>query len=184
MISATDLLIAPPNLPDPRFKEAVIIMLSTGSDQGNLGLCVNKPLDYTVNDLKLDISHDRYLNFPIFWGGPMNRQSIWMLHSSDWSLNETVELSDSWSMTSNMEMFAALGDGFTPQQFRLFAGYCSWAPRQLEMELSGQRPWNPRHSWLVAQGVDPEWLFEQPVELVWSGSTTLSCHQAVDSWLS
>ena len=182
MIQAADLLIAPPDLPDPRFKNAVIFMLSTGT-QGSLGLCVNKILDITVNDLDLELGHGRFIDAPIYWGGPVNRRTVWMLHSADWCLDDTVEISQDWAMTSSMEMFEALADGFLPREFRLFSGYASWAPEQLEMELAGQHPWNPRHSWLWAQSPDPEWLFNQPVDTLWATATSLSCSQAVNSWL-
>jgi hypothetical protein len=36
---------------------------------------------------------------------------------------------------------------------------------------------------LTAQNLGPEWLFEQPVDELWSNVITLSSHQAVDSWL-
>ncbi len=184
MIKATDLLIAPPDLPDSRFEQSVIIMLNHSQEQGSLGLCVNRPLTMTVKDLNLNLSHDRYMDFPMYWGGPVNRNTVWMLHSSEWALDDTVELSDQWSMTSSIHMFEALADGFLAREFRLFSGFCSWAPSQLDMELSGQHPWNPRHSWLVATSPDPTWLFEQPVDRLWNKATTLSCHQAVDSWLT
>jgi len=184
MLKATDLLIAPPELPDPRFRSSVIILLSHGPEQGSLGLCCNKQLDVRVSDLDLDLGWDGYIDAPIYWGGPVNRSTVWMLHSTDWSLNDTVELNDSWAMTSNMEMFAALADGFHPREFRLFSGYCSWAPGQLDMELAGQHPWNPRHSWLVARSQGPDWMFELAPEDLWASATTLCCHQAVDSWLA
>jgi len=182
MLKATDLLIAPPELPDSTFRSAVILLMSHGTDQGSLGLCVNKTLDLSVSNL--DLGHGRYIDAPIYWGGPVSRNTLWMLHSTEWTLNETVELSDSWAMTSNMEMFAAMADGFIPNQFRLFSGYCSWAPGQLDMELAGQHPWNPRHSWLTACSMGPEWMFELPPEDLWASATTLCCHQAVDSWLA
>ena len=184
MVRATDLLIAPPNLPDQRFRDTVVLLLTTCPQQGSLGLVVNRSLNVTVSDLDLGNEFNRYLNFPIYWGGPVNRRSVWMLHTSEWGLDDTVELANDWSMTSSMEMFEALGEGHTPLEFRLFVGCSSWAPGQLELELAGQRPWNPSHSWLTASGVTPEWLFNLPVDQTWTTATTLSCHQAVDSWLT
>jgi putative AlgH/UPF0301 family transcriptional regulator len=70
-----------------------------------------------------------------------------------------------------------------PRYFRMFMGYAAWGPGQLDQEIEGQGPWSQAQSWLTAQNLGPEWLFEQPVEELWSGVVTLSCHQAVDSWL-
>lgn len=86
-------------------------------------------------------------------------------------------------MTSNIDMFKHLAEGDCPKHFRLMIGYCSWSRGQLEAEIAGNPPWNKGHSWLVAKNLGPEWLFEQPVDLLWENATTLSAHQAVDSWL-
>jgi len=182
-IQTTDLLIAPPQIPDPRFKESVILMINVDPHLGALGLCVNRPTEVILEDLDLGIDLGVSLDFPVYWGGPVNTRTLWMLHSTDWSLPESVELNHQWSMTSTMEMFEGLAQGYVPSYFRLFAGYCSWAPGQLESELLGHPPWNRKHSWLVAGGVDPEWIFEQPEDQLWTSATTLCSHQAVDSWL-
>jgi len=193
MITAhsTDLLIAPPNIPDSRFRNTVL-MLTHSHDQGTFALCVNRSSQYTVQDLitqaslelEVDLELDCDLHFPLYWGGPVSPSTIWMLHSSEWQIEGvTILINDQWSMTSNIRMFHHLADGDLPQEFRIMYGYCSWAPGQLESELMGAAPWRPEHSWLVARNLGPEWLFNQPVEEIWENSTTLSAHQAVDSWL-
>ena len=113
----------------------------------------------------------------------MGHHSIWMLHSSDWVCSDTVMITSAWAMTSSLEMFHCMMDHDMPRHFRLLMGYASWAPDQLDQEIEGQGGWRQEHSWLTAQNLGPEWLFEQPVEDLWSGVVTLSCHQAVDSWL-
>lgn len=183
MIKTSDLLIAPPQIPDQRFHEAVILLLNNNPDTGSLGLCLNKTTDTTIDDLDLGFEGDVSMPWPVYWGGPVNQRTLWMLHSTEWSVDDTVELTDKWSMTSSLDMFEALADGFIPEHFRMFAGYCSWAPQQLERELAGQLPWKREHAWLVAQGVTPEWLFQVPLEDLWGTATTLSSHQAVASWL-
>lgn len=181
----TDLLIAPPSIPDARFRNSVIMLTHT-TDQGSFGLCVNRPLEHTIQDLMLtvDVIIDPEVNWPLYWGGPVSPTTVWMLHSSDWYLEEaTQEIDHQWSMTSNIRMFELLAQGDIPQQFRIVCGYCAWAADQLERELEGLDPWQSKHSWLVANNLGPEWLFEQPVEELWSNSTTVSAHQAVASWL-
>ena len=182
---ATDLLIAPPGIPDSRFKERVL-MLTHHHDQGSFALCVNHELDYTLQDLmaKVDVDMDCEVNFPLYWGGPVSSSTIWMLHSADWHLDDcTVNIDQDWSMTSNIEMFKLLAQQDFPRYFRIMCGYCSWNADQLNRELEGLPPWRKDHSWLVARNLGPEWLFEQPVENLWGSATTLSSHQAVDSWL-
>lgn len=183
-VNPTDLLIAPPTIPDPRFRNTVL-MLTHDHDAGSFALCVNRPTEHTLKELLIEtgMDHECSLDFPLYWGGPVSPNTIWMLHSSEWSTEGTVGLTDEWSMSSNIKMFRRLSDGDCPKHFRVVFGYCSWAPRQLECELEGMGPWRKEHSWLVAQNLGPEWLFEQPVDDLWSSVVTLSSHQAVDSWL-
>lgn len=181
----TDLLISPPSIPDPRFRKTVL-MLTHDHDGGSFALCLNKPSRYVCKDILQNIEalQDLDLQFPMYWGGPVSQGTVWMLHSAEWELDErTVEIDESWSMTSHESMFAHLADGDYPQQFRLMFGFCSWAPNQLIAELRGLPPWNSKHSWLVAANPGPEWIYEQPVENLWENATTLCSHQAVDSWL-
>lgn len=183
-VRATDLLIAPPNIPDPRFKNAVL-MLTHNEPSGSFALCVNRPTDYTLKEVLADTRLDlpTLPNLPIYWGGPVGTQSLWMLHSSDWVTEGTVMITSAWAMTSSEEMFHNISDGDMPRQLRMVMGYCTWAPGQLQKELEGAHPWHPQHSWLVAQNLGPEWLLEQDPSDIWASATTLSSHQAVDSWL-
>lgn len=184
-IEATDLLIAPPTIPDPRFRKTVLMLTHT-HDGGSFALCLNRHTNYDCNDIlkDLDLGTDLNVPMPLYWGGPVSPGTVWMLHTSEWQLEtNTVEITQEWSMTSHAKMFERLNAGDTPRQFRLMFGFCSWAPNQLEAELQGQPPWNPNHSWLVARNPGAEWIFEQPVENLWENATTLCSHQAVDSWL-
>lgn len=181
-VNSTDLLIAPPGIPDPRFRDTVVV-LTHNHDGGSFGLVINRPTRYTTQDILEEINPEISINFPIYWGGPVNSGTIWMLHSAEWTSEHTVEINEQWSMTSNLSMFHRLNEGDVPDHFRLMAGFASWAPDQLESEIIGEPPWNQRHSWLLAKNPGPEWLFEQPVDLLWQNATTLSSHQAVDSWL-
>jgi len=179
---ATDLLIAPPHIPDPRFRKSVLL-LTHDHRGGSFALCVNRPTEHTLQDIVDELGIDTALNFPLYWGGPVNANTVWMLHSTEWSCDHTVEINEEWSMTSNIEMFQDFANGNFPKHFRLMLGYCSWSKNQLQSELEGMAPWNHNNSWLIAENLGPEWLFEQPVELLWDNATTLSSHQAVSSWL-
>jgi putative transcriptional regulator len=183
-VQSTDLLIAAPGTPDNRFRHSVL-MLTHRRSHADFAICVNRCTEYQLPDI-LDEQQFNITGLPdlaIYWGGPVNPANLWMLHSSEWQLDTTVIIDSQWSMTSSEQMFHSFIEGDFPQQFRLFAGYCAWAPGQLDSELRGEAPWRPEHAWLVAQNLGPEWLFEQQPENLWAACTTLSSHQAVDSWL-
>jgi len=179
-----DLLIAPPKMPDLRFKKSVI-MLTQQHQGGWAGLTINKPTPHTLLDLarEVDLNLPGRMNFPLYWGGPVNTTTVWMLHSSEWSMMETIEINEHWSMTSDEKMFACVADGDYPRHFRFMFGLCAWAPEQLEAELRGSPPWHHSSSWLIARGPSPDWLFEQDPADLWSNSTELCGHQAVNAWL-
>lgn len=176
------LLIAPPAIPDRRFSDAVL-MITHHYRTGAFALCVNQPSEHQLQDLLEELEIEANLNFPVYWGGPVATNTVWMLHDAAWELDNTVVLNQHWSMTSNIEMFYHLADGDYPQQFRIMMGYCSWAPGQLEAELRGTDPWGPQHSWLTAACPDPNWLLEQPVDELWDRATELAAQQAMDTWL-
>jgi len=180
---AGDLLIAPPGMIDLRFNDAVI-MLTHAVSRGTFALCLNKPTEYTLQDIVVEAGVDINLNFPLYWGGPMSPGTVWMLHDSEWSLDDyTEEINEDWSMTSNISMFEAMSNGDYPQRFRMMLGYCSWAPGQLQAELDGLSSGGKQNSWLVASNPGPEWVYESAQEDLWTASTVLSGAQAVDSWL-
>jgi len=180
--SATDLLIAPPTIPDPRFRKAVL-MLTHNHRGGSFALCVNRPTEHRLQDFADELGFSTNMDFPIYWGGPVNSSTVWMLHDTSWQCEHTVPINDDWAMTSNLEMFHTLADGDCPKNFRLMLGYCSWGRNQLNSELEGLPPWKHSNSWLIAHNLGPEWLFDQPVDMLWEHATTLSGHQAVDSWI-
>ena len=183
-VRPTDLLIAPPNMPDSRFRNSVL-MVTHNNPQGTFALCVNRPLGQGLQDISegLDLELDYIPNIPLHWGGPMSPNSIWMLHSSEWVVQGTHMITSAWAMTSNKDMFYHMADGDYPQHFRLVMGYAGWAPGQLLGELEGAGPWSKNQSWLVAHNLGPEWLLDQDVDDLWGSVITLSSHQAVDSWL-
>lgn len=178
----SDLLIAPPGIPDKRFSKSVL-MLTHDQNGHTHALCLNKPTRHTLQDVLLDTGIETPINFPIYWGGPVNPATVWMLHSAEWNSEHTIYINSDWAMTSNISMFHHLADGDCPQYFRIMFGYCTWAPGQLRAELRGQEPWSHRHSWLVAHNPGTEWVFEMPTDELWDHAAQLSGHQAIDSWL-
>jgi putative transcriptional regulator len=184
VLNPTDLLIAPPNIPDSRFKEAVIMLLSDNSS-GSLGLVLNQPLNATTYDLHYDsqLGDQPKLALPLYWGGPVSPESVWMIHESGWTSENTMEVGRDVAVSSDQAMLDAIQIGEHPRSFRLFAGFASWAPGQLKAELLGRQPWSKKHSWLTTTCPDIDWLFECPVEELWNRATALCAQQAVNAWL-
>ena len=49
-VAAGDLIVAPPNMPDPRFNKSVLF-LTHYNTRGAYALCLNRPTDYTLNEI-------------------------------------------------------------------------------------------------------------------------------------
>ena len=181
MVNSGDLLIAPACMPDPRFHKSVLL-LSHDNSEGSFALCLNRPLDRRVREI-LDDRLMLNLNMPLYWGGPVNPQTIWMLHDSEWHCEHTISVNDHWSMTSHLSMFQSIANGDHPDYFRIFSGYAAWSVGQLEMEMEGRGPWRPESSWLIARNVSPDWALEQDETDLWSQAVELSAKQAVGQWM-
>ncbi len=181
-IHPSTLLIAPPGIPDRRFRNAVI-MLTHSTEQGDFGLCVNRQTTHSLQEVTEPLDLGAVPDLSLYWGGPVNPGTIWMLHDTGWSIDQSIEIDSDWSMTSHADMFTAIADGYEPLHYRMFMGFCAWQQGQLARELVGEKPWNHKHSWLTAENLGPEWLLGQDPDKIWESATTLSAHQAVDSWL-
>lgn len=181
-VNGGDLLIAPAAMKDPRFVHSVILLTHHHAD-GSYGLCLNRPTGYTIAELLVDSEIECYLNFPVYWGGPVSPGTVWMLHDPDWESTNTVQINDHWAMTSHKDMFLDLAAGSSPRWLRMCHGYTGWAPNQLERELQGSKPWSPESSWLTVNQISPDLVIEQDESELWARTIELSAKQAMDHWL-
>ena len=176
------LLIAPPTMKDGRFAKSVML-LTHNNQHGAFAICLNKPTRHTTESIKEELNIEANLPFQLYWGGPVNNGSVWLVHDNMWEISSTMYVDDEWRITSDEAMFHHMADGDLPRTFRLAFGCASWAPGQLDMELSGKPPFSKSSSWLFTEKVSPEWLFETPVDELWDQATKLASTQAIDHWL-
>ena len=182
-IRSGDLLIAPPDCADPRFKRSVI-MMTHDNDSGTYGLCLNKPTEHLLSSILEPLHIYMEWDQPMYWGGPMHSQTVWMLHDPTWHIAQTVGVDANWSMTSHSKMFDVMTQGMTPLRQRIVFGYSHWGPGQLLGELKGEAPWRPSHSWLILNNPDPDWIMDIDPEDLWTQGVQQCGVQAVDHWLS
>lgn len=176
-----DLLVAPPSLADERFGGTVIMLVNHIPTMGSVGLVLNRPLFITLEDVLMDerINED-FLGAELYWGGPVQEETLWMLHTLDWKIETTIPISDEWGITSNEEMFVYLTPQYYPKEFRMFMGYASWEQGQLMAELCGIPPFTKKESWLTIQALNPEDVLCADPEEMWEEGCELACAQAVD----
>ncbi len=172
------LLIAMPGMGDPRFDRAVVY-LCAHSDEGAMGLIVNKPAtDLRFADLLESLGLPRpqkgARDIRVHFGGPVEGGRGFVLHSSDFaSEGGTMRVDEEVSMTATLDVLERIAEGDGPKSSMLALGYAGWGPGQLEGEIA-QNAWltGParadilwgranEHKWgaaLKAIGVDPQIL--------------------------
>lgn len=178
------LIIAPPGMIDGRFARTVNL-ITNHNQEGTFALCVNRPTPHTLEDLAKELRLDlQNLRFPLYWGGPIQKGSIWMLHTPEWENEHTMYVNQHWRVTSHESMFHCLADGDAPRWFRICYGLSQWAPGQLKMELDGQPPFTRSSSWLIADNTKPAKIFDIDPSELWDHSISISAKQSVNNWLA
>ena len=177
------LLISPPGMADSRFNKTVMLITHHQDRTGSHAVCINRPTDKTAVEIGKDLKITGSLPYTMHWGGPIQQSSIWMLHTPEWSIEESMKVTDELFLTSNEKMFHHLADGDTPRDFLIAFGFASWAPMQLRMELEGVPPFTRKSSWLILQNPEQEWLFRTPSKDLWESALFKTGEQAVNTWL-
>lgn len=176
-----DCVVSLPSCADPRFKNSVIMICQHSAD-GTFGVVLNRSTDLTVDDVMIE--DEINLRFPMYLGGPVAPSSVWMLHSAEWSMNNTQHITEYLSYTSHSAMFGHLQDQDAPRYLRLFLGYTGWAPGQLAGEIKGEHPWTPKHSWMILKQPDPEFIWETDPEDMWRDACEIIGNQTTSTWLA
>ena len=160
------MIVAMPAMGDPRFDRAVILICAH-SDEGAMGLIVNKPLsDISFSDLltqlKIDQS-DRRRDISLHFGGPVERGRGFVLHSPDYRGGAaTTHVGAAYGMTATLDVLEALARGRGPDRAFLALGYTGWGPGQLESEIA-------RNDWLTGEASD-ELVFGAENGGKWAGA--------------
>lgn len=137
------LLIAMPGMGDSRF-DASVVFLCDHSDDGAMGLIVNKPVpEVSFAEMigQLGIEAMQPPRVPILFGGPVETGRGFVLHSGEYGNGDgTLKVDGGYGMTATLDVLEDLAHGGGPAQAVMALGYAGWAPGQLEAEI-GQNGW-------------------------------------------
>jgi len=145
------LLVAMPGMGDPRFEKSVILICAH-SDDGAMGLIINRPApDLSFSGLldQLDIPRGPMgRDIHVHYGGPVERGRGFVLHSRDYRGGPaTMRIDGRFGMTATLDILEALAAGDGPAQALLALGYSGWGPGQLEAEILD-------NGWLIADAAE------------------------------
>lgn len=163
------LLVAAPDMPDPRFAETVIFIVKHDSN-GAMGLVVNRLLaDGPIADLLEGFGLDSKGasgDIRVHYGGPVQPNFGFVLHSTDYAQEATHVVNDFAALTTELDILHAISVGEGPRKSLFALGYAGWAAGQLESELD-------QASWYVAPA-DETILFDDELESKWDRVIAIS----------
>lgn len=141
-----------------------IIYVAAHSDQGSIGLIVNKgAAKLGVKKLyKISDNNIPEIDRTIFIGGPIEPDRSFVLHSSDYSKNLLFKAEGDVFVSSNLEVIRDLLKGKGPEKSVLILGYTGWGSGELEEEIEN-------NYWLIADA-DRDIIFDEESDIKWQAA--------------
>jgi putative transcriptional regulator len=154
------LLIAEPFLKDPNFLRTVVI-LCEHQDHGSFGFVLNKQIEQTLDELITDLEGYR---LPVYYGGPVQTDTIHFLHQYPDLIPESVKVTEDIYWGGNFETVTALikNKSLDHKKIKFFIGYSGWGDGQLDDEMKEK-------SWLTVQA-NCSLVFNTRYDEVWKNS--------------
>jgi len=136
---AGQLLIASPELRQPAFDHAVIL-LAKHTREGAVGLVINRPgKTLPIADLLAALGADASGvngDIQVFVGGPVDPGIGFVVHSTDYRTPTTLDIDGRVALTIAPDVLRDIGLGRGPKKSLAAFGYAGWAPAQLDNELA------------------------------------------------
>ncbi len=157
-INSGTVLLAEPFMMDSNFKRTAIL-LAEHTDEGSLGFIMNRPVNLRIDELIDDFPE---LDAPVFFGGPVQTDSLHYLHCVGDLLADGQEIFPGiWMGGDFTQLKFLIKQGLVQaRDIRFFVGYSGWSEGQLKDELR-------YGSWMTAP-MDINYLFKSKPTKLWS----------------
>lgn len=154
------LLIADPFLKDPNFLRTVVL-LCEHQQEGSFGFVLNKQIIQTLDELVSGLSG---YHLPVYYGGPVQMNTIHFLHQYPDLIPESVKVSTDIYWGGNFETVTALikTNSLDLSKIKFFIGYSGWGDEQLNAELKEK-------SWLTVTA-NRNLVFKTTADEIWKAS--------------
>lgn len=138
------LLIAEPSIIGDLSFNRSVILLADHNDEGSVGFILNKPLEYTIQDLIPEIN----AKFKIYNGGPVEQDNLYFIHNIPELIPNSIEISNGIYWGGDFESTKALiNEGkIKKSNIRFFLGYTGWDAQQLDQEMQA-------NSWIITKNI-------------------------------
>ncbi len=166
------LLVASPDIADPRFAETVIYMITHRPD-GASGIIVNdvlgdRSLAEFLKHFDIDIG-DAEGTIRFHFGGPVKPGTVFVLHTSDYHGPKTRVIDERISLTTDIHLLKSIAEGKGPRHSIVALGYSGWSEGQLEAEIA-------RGDWLSAPA-DEKLIFDDDFDTKWKRASKKAGHK-------
>ncbi|MDJ0895803.1 MAG: YqgE/AlgH family protein [Alphaproteobacteria bacterium] len=156
------LLVAMPAMTDPRFAKTVIYMC-VHNPNGAMGLVINKHVEsigfpQLLEQLNIEVS-GLLGDHHVFYGGPVESGRGFVLHSTDYVQDGTVQVDDGFALTATIDVLKAIACNEGPREAILALGYAGWGAGQLDGEVQA-------NAWLNVPA-DEALVFDQEIDTKW-----------------
>jgi putative transcriptional regulator len=123
------------------FFHRTVLLICQHDEDGAFGLVINRPTGGRVGDALTANLPDLLKTQHLFLGGPVQPQALSYLHADNFLPDANVM--PNLNLDHSLENLVDLGDSFsTTQQIKVFAGYAGWSAGQLDDEMK-------RDTWLT-----------------------------------
>ena len=130
------LLVARAELPDPNFKDSVVLVMNN-IGPAPIGVIINRPTRIGVSELFPDLEHAGRPDEKLYFGGPVDIESASFLFRADTPPEHAIKVIDGVYFSANRELLRKLLVRDKPMDgVRIFVGHSGWAPGQLEAEIA------------------------------------------------
>lgn len=163
------ILISDPFLQGPVFERAVILMVDH-TPEGSMGFIINQPTEIRLGQA---IEAVQECDFPIYYGGPVDDNMLFFIHTLGDKITKSVEIGEGLYWGGDFEEIIDLikDDKISQDEIKFFIGYSGWGEQQIESEFE-------KDSWLVGE-FHMSYLFKPQTKDLWN-----KCLNRTDSDLS
>ena len=155
----TILLIARAELPDPNFKDSVVLVMNH-IGPSPAGVIINRPTRIPVSRLFPELETLAQLDDKVYFGGPVEIQAVSFVFRFDKPPEKATEVLDGLYFSTDRELLRKLLGRDQPMEgLRIFVGFSGWARGQLEAEIA-------RGDWTLAPA-DASTIFDYKSQQPW-----------------
>ena len=152
------LLIAEPSIIGDLSFNRSIILIADHNPEGSIGFILNKPLDFTLQDLIPEIE----IPFEVYNGGPVEQDNLYYVHKTPELIPNSIEISDGLYWGGDFQKVTELikKDQLKGEDIRFFLGYSGWETNQLTSELRS-------NTWILSENMHRKRIIEKVNTSFW-----------------